>query len=74
VPSPWIERKISVTVSIALAAPARGFSALAPLNQYHRRNNYNCRAYKTEWLQRIPKPMKHENVAQPHGNGRQNDD
>jgi hypothetical protein len=43
-----------------LAAPARGFSALAPLHQNHRRNDQNRRAYETKWLQRKSKPMKHE--------------
>jgi hypothetical protein len=57
-----------------LTAPTRRFPALAPLNQNHRRDNHNRSNYKTEWLQSKPQPMKHEDVAEPHGNGRQNDD
>jgi hypothetical protein len=74
VPSPWIDRKISVIVMMPLTAPARSLSALAPLNQNHRRDNHNRRTHKTKWLQRKSKPMKHKNVAQPYGHRRQNDD
>src|ERR1700682_6369110 len=74
VPAPWIERKISAMVMMPLAAPGRGFSTLAPLDKNHRRDNYNRRHHKPKWLDCIPKPMKHEDVAQSHGNGRQNDD
>jgi hypothetical protein len=69
-----IERKISVTVKALLMAPARGFSTIAPLYQNHCRNYHDRRHHKTEWLQRISQPMKHEDIAQPHGDGRQNDD
>src|SRR6202035_1201898 len=74
VPSPWIERKISVIVMIALTISVLGFSALASLNQDHCRDNHNRRPHKTKWLQRKSKPMKHEEVSKPHSNGRQNDD
>src|ERR1700693_360968 len=74
VPSPWIDRKISVIVMTLLMAPRRDFSALAPLNKNDGRDNHDRRRYKTKWLQLIPKPTKHEDIAEPHGNGRQNDD
>src|SRR5579863_9024035 len=74
VPSPWIERKISAIVMTPLLAPTRGFPALAPLNKNHRRDHRDRRRRKTKWLQRIPQPMKHVDVTQPHGNRRQNDD
>jgi hypothetical protein len=74
VPSPWIDRKISVIVNMPLTASARSFAAPAPLNQKDRSNNHNRRANKTEWLQGKPEPMKHEEVAQPHGDGRNNHD
>jgi hypothetical protein len=57
-----------------LAIHPRGFSALAPLNQNHRRDNYHRRTYKPEGLQGKPKPVKHQDVAEPDGDGRQNDD
>src|ERR1700693_6382484 len=74
VPSPWIDRKISVIVMTLLMAPMRAFSALASLNKNDRRDNHDRRRYKTRWLQHIPKLTKHEDIAQPHGNGRQKDD
>src|ERR1700686_3221579 len=74
VPSPWIERKISAIVMMPLVAPARGFSIFAPLDKKHRRGNHNRRHHKTKWLQHEPQIMEHEEVAQAHGDGRQNDD
>jgi hypothetical protein len=57
-----------------LTAPTRCFAALAPLNQNHRGGNDNCRANESEWLQGKPEPMKHKEVAQPYGDGRNNHD
>lgn len=74
VPSPWIDRNISVMVMTLLLAPGRGFSALAPMNQNDRRDKYNRRREEAKWFQLISKPTKHEDVAQPHGDGRQEDD
>src|SRR5579864_5044747 len=74
VPSPWIDRKISVIVMTLLMAPRRGFSTLSPLNKNDRRDNHDRRPEEAKWFQLISKPTKHQDVAQPHGNGRQNDD
>jgi hypothetical protein len=50
VPSPWIERKISVIVMMFLSAPGRDLPALAPLNENHRRDHHNRSTYKTKWF------------------------
>jgi hypothetical protein len=68
------QRKISVAVMAQLMAPARGFATVAPLHQNHCRNDHDRCHHKTEWLQHKPQPMKHEDITQPYGNGRQNDD
>jgi hypothetical protein len=57
-----------------LMVSAWGFSALAPLNQNHRACNQDHRSQKTKWFQGQPEPMEHEEVAEPHGYGRNDDD
>jgi hypothetical protein len=57
-----------------LSYPARGLPTLVPLDQNHRDNRHHRRRDKPEWLQHEPQPMKHEEVADSHGDGGQNDD
>jgi hypothetical protein len=57
-----------------LPAPARCFSALIQLDQ-----NYGSRERKSgeeegKRVQVVSQPPQNEHVANPHGNGRQNDD
>ena len=59
---------------MALADAARRFSALPPLHKKHRHNNHDRCGNKSKWLQHKPKPMKHQEVSHPDGNGGQNDD
>lgn len=49
-------------------------SPLVPLNQNHRRNDYDRRSHKAKRVQRESAPMKQKNVPDPHGDGRNNDD
>jgi hypothetical protein len=52
-----------------LTVSARGFPALTPLNQNHCSCKQNHRSHKAEWFQGKSKPMEHEEVAEAHGYG-----
>lgn len=49
-------------------------SPVVPLHQDHCRNDDHRRPHEAKRIQRKPAPMKHKKVADPHGDGRQNDD
>jgi hypothetical protein len=57
-----------------LMVSARGLAALAPLNQNHRACKQDRRSQKTKWLQGKSEPMEHEEVTEPHGYGRNDND
>jgi hypothetical protein len=57
-----------------LPVPARMLSPLVPLHQDHRCNDDNRRSHEAKWLKRKSTPMKQKNVADPNGDGRENDD
>lgn len=57
-----------------LSVPARMLSPFVPLHQDHRRDDHDRRSHEAKRIQRKSAPMKHKKVADPHGDGRQNDD
>jgi len=59
---------------MALPVPTGCFSSLAPLNQKNGRDYQDGRADKAERLEDNPQPVKHEQIAEAHGDGRHNDD
>jgi hypothetical protein len=69
-----MERNISEMIMTPLSAPARRFPAPAPLHHNHCADNYSGCGHKTEWFQGIPEPVKHQQVAEAHGNGRNDHD
>jgi hypothetical protein len=58
----------------SLTAPARSFAPLASLHQENRANNQNGRTYETKWLQREAEEVKHQQVAEAHGEGGNDND
>jgi hypothetical protein len=59
-------------VMAPLPASPRAFSALMPLHEDQRCNEYSRRADETKRVQRKPAPVKKNEVARPHENGGKN--
>ena len=57
-----------------LAAPARRFAALMPLNKNNRGHGPETSHHESKWLERKAEPPKHEEVAERHGDRGNNND
>jgi hypothetical protein len=72
--SPWIDRNIS-EITMSLSGPARGFFlALMAIYNNDREYGHQAGRDKAKGLESVPEPVKHEDVAECHGNRRQYDD